>query len=331
MVTGAISIAEKRQAVVKKYEEILGRNKYSQARRSYAFKKYSDGKYYSDCSSSIALAYKYAGYPFYDNNGSYNLNTVGMYRANSLKEVPVVIKNGVIQNPEVLQLGDMLLFAGSDSSRKYAGYVGHVEMVGKISGTKVTLYGHGSGTPRATEMNAYCKKRYASKTNTGLGHKGLIKVVRFFTDGEDGVLLSRGSKGEAVKQLQRNLMQLGYALPKYADDGDFGTETYDAVVQFQKENGLPVTGIYTEDTDKVMQEKLGKPAAPETPEAPKGKRLVITGNSVNIRTGPGTEYTAIHTADKGETFAVPDTEGWTPIDYGGHTYWCSDKYSDVKG
>lgn len=194
MVTGAISIAEKRQAVVRKYEEILGRNKYSQAKRSYAFKKYSDGKYYSDCSSSIALAYKEAGYPFYDNNGSYNPNTVGMYRADSLTEVPVQIKNGVIQNPEILALGDMLLFAGSDSSRKYAGYVGHVEMVGKISGTKITLYGHGSGTPRATEMNAYCKKRYASKTKTGLGHKGLIKVVRFFR--EETEKISGGPKVE---------------------------------------------------------------------------------------------------------------------------------------
>lgn len=320
--------AEKRAAVVKKYEEILGRNKYSQAKRSYAFKKYSDGRYYSDCSSSIALAYKYAGYPCYDNNGSYNPNTVGMYTAKSLVEVPVKIKNGVIQNPEILELCDMLLFAGSDSSRKYAGYVGHVEMVGKISGSKITLYGHGSGTPRATEMNAYCKKRYGQKTKTGLGHKGLIKVVRFFADGEDGVLLSRGSKGEAVKQLQQNLMKLGYKLPKYGDDGDFGTETYEQVAKFQKDNGLPVTGIYTEDTDKVMQEKLGKPAAPE---APKGKQLVITGDSVNIRTGPGKEYTVIHTAHKGDKFEVPDTEGWNPVKYGGHVYWASDTYSDMEG
>lgn len=322
--------AEKRAAVVKKYEEILGRNKYSQAKRSYAFKKYSDGKYYSDCSSSIALAHKYAGFPFYDNNGSYNPNTVGMYTAKSLVEVPVKIKSGVIQNPEILELCDMLLFAGSDSSRKYAGYVGHVEMVGKISGGKITLYGHGSGTPRATEMNAYCKKRYSSKTSTGLGHKGLIKVVRFFNDGDDGVLLSRGSKGDAVKRLQQNLMKLGYKLPKYADDGDYGTETYEQVVKFQKDNGLPVTGIYTEDTDKVMLEKLGKPAESAAPAEPKGKRLVITGNSVNIRTGPGTEYTPIHTANKGEVFEIPNTDGWNPLEYGGHVYWASDKYSDVK-
>ena len=327
MVATPITAAEKRMAVIAKYEEILGRNKYSQAKRSYAFKKYSDGKYYSDCSSSIALAYKYAGYPFYDNSGSYNPNTVGMYKADSLVEVPVEIKNGVIQNPEVLQLADMLLFAGSDSSRKYAGYVGHVEMVGKINGSKITLYGHGSGTPRATEMNAYCKKRYGQKTKTGLGHKGLIKVVRFFAD-DGGIHLSRGSMGDAVKQLQLNLMKLGYDLPKYGDDGDFGSETEGKLKEFQKDYGLTVNGVYTETVDKTMQALLGNSSAP-VPTV--GKGLVITGNSVNIRTGPGTEYTIIHTAKKGDKFEVPETEGWEPLKFGGHVYWVSDNYSKLEG
>lgn len=60
--------------------------------------------------------------------------------------------------------------------------VGHVEMVAKISGKTVTIYGHGSGTPRSTEMNAYCKSRYAKKTSTKLGHRGLIRVRRFIQD-----------------------------------------------------------------------------------------------------------------------------------------------------
>ena len=319
----AVTANEKRLAVVKKYEEILGRNKYSQAKRSYAFKKYSDGKYYSDCSSSIALAHKYAGYPFYDNNGSYNPNTVGMYTANSLKEVPVKIKNGVIQNPEILKLTDMLLFAGSDSSRKYAGYVGHVEMVGKISGSKITLYGHGSGTPRATEMNTYCKKRYGQKTKTGLGHKGLIKVVRFFTC-NDEIYISKGMKGEEVKKLQQNLMKLGYDLREYKDDGDFGDETEKAVKKFQEDRGLTVTGVYNDETHKAMQAALGGKIDP----MPEGKTLTITGGSVNIRTGPGTEYTIIHTAQKGDKFEIPETDGWNPLKYGGHVYWASGNLSE---
>lgn len=171
-----MTATEKRAAVVKKYEEILGRNKYSQPRRDYCYKKYSDGKYYSDCSSSVSYAYKEAGYSF----GI--LNTVGMYQSAKLVDVPAIIKSGIIQNPEILRPGDMLLFAGTDTSRAYAGYVGHVEMVAKIGGKTVTIYGHGSGTPRSTEMNAYCKSRYAKKTSTKLGHRGLIRVRRFIQD-----------------------------------------------------------------------------------------------------------------------------------------------------
>lgn len=171
-----MTASEKRNAVVAKYKVILGRNNYSQKKRDYCYKKYSDGKYYSDCSSSVSYAYKEAGFSF----GI--LNTVGMYNSSKLVDVPVVIKNGIIQNPEVLRIGDKLLFAGEDSSRASAGYVGHVEMVAKISGKTVTIYGHGSGTPRSTEMNAYCKSRYAKKTSTKLGHRGLIKVRRFIQD-----------------------------------------------------------------------------------------------------------------------------------------------------
>lgn len=171
-----MTASEKRNAVIKKYDVILGRNKYSQPKRDYCYKKYSDGKYYSDCSSSVSYAYKEAGYSF----GI--LNTVGMYQSKKLVDVPVTIKSGIIQNPEVLRPGDMLLFAGTDTSRAYAGYVGHVEMVAKISGSKVTIYGHGSGTPRSAEMNAYCKSRFSSKTKTKVGNKGLIKVRRFIQD-----------------------------------------------------------------------------------------------------------------------------------------------------
>lgn len=250
-----MTASEKRAAVVRKYESILGRNKYSQAKRGYAFKKYSDGKYYSDCSSSIALSYKEAGFPFKDNNGNTNPNTPGMYTSKYLKDVPVVIKSGIIQNPEVLQPGDMLLFARTDSSRKYADYVGHVEMVGKVSGKTVTLYGHGSGTPRATDMNSYCKSQYAKKTSTPIGNKGLLKVRRFIWD--------------------------------------------------------DATTIETVD---------GK------------DYVVITGGSVNIRSGPGTNYPSLDIANKGEKYPAVDTSGWKTVDLGSMVGWVSEKYSDeVKG
>lgn len=169
---------EKRLAVRNAYREIIGRNFYSQSLRNYCYVKFSDGKYYSDCSSSISHAYKKAGFGF----GI--LNTVGMYGNKDFQKVAVTIKGGIIQNPAQLRIGDMLLFAGKDSSRKASGYVGHVEMVGEISGDKITLYGHGSGNPSKKELNEYCKKRFAMKSGTALGHCGLIRVMRFIRDDE---------------------------------------------------------------------------------------------------------------------------------------------------
>lgn len=64
--------------------------------------------------------------------------------------------------------------------------------------------------------------------------------------------LKKGSKGEYVKKLQKRLMELGYSLPKYGADGDFGNETIEAVKAFQKDHGLTVDGIVGEKTWKAM-------------------------------------------------------------------------------
>lgn len=50
--------------------------------------------------------------------------------------------------------------------------------------------------------------------------------------------LSVGSKGDAVVTLQKRLLELGYKLPRYGADGDFGNETKEAVIAFQK-NAFP--------------------------------------------------------------------------------------------
>lgn len=196
-----MTAAEKREAVAAKYRTIIGRNLYSQDRRRYCYTKYSDGKYYSDCSSSISLTYKECGMDF----GV--LNTVGMYQSKDLVDVDVPIKNGQIQDISKLRVGDMLLFAGTDSSRSYAGYVGHVEMVGEIKGNTVYLYGHGSGNPKRHEMTAYCKSRYNSKTSTKLGHKGLIRVRRFIRDDATPAPEPEKSTGKVIEAGTWNLRQ----------------------------------------------------------------------------------------------------------------------------
>lgn len=55
--------------------------------------------------------------------------------------------------------------------------------------------------------------------------------------------LKRGMRGEDVRKLQMRLMELGYELPKYGADGEYGKETVEAVKAFQLDRGLEADGI----------------------------------------------------------------------------------------
>ncbi len=54
--------------------------------------------------------------------------------------------------------------------------------------------------------------------------------------------INKGSKGLEVSKLQNRLLKLGYKLPKYGADGDYGNETYEAVKSYQSDNALAVSG-----------------------------------------------------------------------------------------
>lgn len=307
---------EARLAVRNKYREMIGRNHYSQNLRNYAFTPYTDGKYYSDCSSSISYAYKEAGYGF----GI--LNTVGMWESEKLTDVPVIIKSGQVTNPDVLRIGDMLLYAGTDNGRAKWGYVGHVEMVGEINGSTIMLYGHGSGLAKSHEMTAYNRYRYQQSSSTPIGNTGLIRVRRYIqSDGETTHGLKRGDKGAEVANLQRALLSLGYPLPKYGADGDFGEETEQAVTHFQAEHGLTASGIADKDTLEAI-------AAAQ--QDPGGSIVKVTGASVNVRVGNGTEYSTYGVVSKGMTFAWVATaeNGWFAIKCGDQVLWISNKMSE---
>ena len=62
--------------------------------------------------------------------------------------------------------------------------------------------------------------------------------------------LHNGSQGEKVWKLQERLQALGY----YTDavDGQFGQGTRDAVIAFQKKNGLETDGYAGEETQRVL-------------------------------------------------------------------------------
>ena len=62
--------------------------------------------------------------------------------------------------------------------------------------------------------------------------------------------LHNGSQGEKVWKLQERLQALGYYMD--AVDGQFGPGTRDAVIAFQKKNGLDADGLAGEETQRVL-------------------------------------------------------------------------------
>jgi len=141
-----------------KYKTILGRNGYNQGLRSYVYSAYK-GKYYSDCSSSGCATFKAIGYnvPL--------LNTAGIYQSSLFTEVKVNIKNGHITNPEVLKVGDCILFRGSDPLRPKQ--IGHVEYVYEIKGSsdKKEDSVKDAGSSATSKYFKACASKYTSLTD----------------------------------------------------------------------------------------------------------------------------------------------------------------------
>ena len=141
------------------YKTILGRNSYNQSLRSYVYAPYK-GKYYSDCSSSGCATFKKIGYsvPL--------LNTAGIYTSSLFETVPVKIENGHITNPEILKVGDAILFVGSDPSRPKQ--IGHVEFIYTITST--------AKKPTLNKENSSYYPKCASKCTTISSALDSIKV-----------------------------------------------------------------------------------------------------------------------------------------------------------
>lgn len=118
-----------RAKFVHNYRTILGRNNYSQEKRQYVYRPSKDGRYYSDCSSSGCSTFQRIGH-----SDVPLLSTAGIHGSSLFETVFITIQNGHITNPELLKVGDCLLFRGNDPSRPLQ--IGHVEYVYAMPDTK---------------------------------------------------------------------------------------------------------------------------------------------------------------------------------------------------
>ena len=125
---------------------------------------------------------------------------------------------------------------------------------------------------------------------------------------------------------------------------------------FQARSGLKQDGQYGENTHKALmaavsdseeaeQEPAEEPAVDPAPEAvveqpgkaeveepAKTAMVEITGDSVNIRKGNGTQYGRITTVNRGATFEYVATaaNGWNAVAVNGQVGWVSGQYSKIE-
>lgn len=70
--------------------------------------------------------------------------------------------------------------------------------------------------------------------------------------------LKKGCKGDDVRELQNNLIKIGYKLQRYGADGSFGSETMYAVQRFQRDNDIAITGIVDKETYAAIDRLKGE-------------------------------------------------------------------------
>lgn len=143
-------------------------------------------------------------------------------------------------------------------------------------------------------------------------------------------ILRNGDEGADVKQMQTNLIRLGYSCGKWGADGDFGDATEIALKKFQEEHGLTADGVFGEQTREMMDRAI---ADLETPR--NDPRMVkISGGNCYIRSAPDTSGKIIGVAHDGEVFdygGQTSENGWNLIDCKSVNGWVSGKYSRLVG
>lgn len=152
------------------------------------------------------------------------------------------------------QAGDAILFTNTKGQTTHIGIV-----TGCKDGRVYTIEGNTSSVAGMDANGGCCREKSYSLTYNriaGYGRPDYGEQVESDDPVEVPIevpalgsrTLRRGCAGEDVRELQRKLMSLGYDLPKFSADGDFGGETEKAVLAFQRDKKLTADGIVGEKT-----------------------------------------------------------------------------------
>ena len=228
--------------------------------------------------------------------------------------------------------GDVIYFYSSAKGR-----IGHVGIVTKVTAKTVyTIEGNTSGASKlvtngggvraksysltSTYIDGYGRPPYASVTPTTTDTTAPTTDTTAPTTAKLGDrILKNGCEGADVKELQLDLIKLGYDCGKWGADGEYGDATEKAVKSFQRDHGLDVDGEAGPLTLAVMTNA--------------DKRFVrVTAEAVNVRRGPGMQYGILGVVHKGDRLPYQGQtfdNGWHLVEYSKQNAAISGAYTEV--
>lgn len=142
-------------------------------------------------------------------------------------------------------------------------------------------------------------------------------------------ILKNDMEGNDVKELQTNLIRLGYDCGKWGADGDFGDATEMAVRRFQVNNGLVVDGEFGPKSLAAMNKAMAELDKP-IEEPP--KEVKIEGGNCYVRSEPNTsgdKYGVAHEGDRLLYQNETSENGWLRVMFKDKIGWVSGKYGKL--
>ena len=229
--------------------------------------------------------------------------------------------------------GDVIYFYSTAKGR-----IGHVGIVYKVSGSTVyTIEGNTSGASTLVTNGGGVKKKSYSMSSTYIDGYGSVDYSA--VDGSAPItqvgyalgdrILSNGSTGTDVVDLQNKLISLGYSCGSWGADGDFGDATEQAVRKFQAEHPpLDVDGEYGPLSHAAMLAALKAAAVPKNP-----RKIKIIGGNCYVRSAPvvkdGNKLGIVYEGTELEYQGQTDENGWHLVIYNGQNAWVSGKYGKL--
>lgn len=236
--------------------------------------------------------------------------------------------------------GDVVYFYSSAKGR-----IGHVGIVYNVSNSTVyTIEGNTSGASTLVTNGGGVRKKSYSLTSTYIDGYGSVDYSLIAADGWDTPTASvekiyklgdralyNYTEGEDVKELQKALISLGFSCGSYGADGEFGDCTEMAVREFQKANGLAVTGRYTKTDHKALVTAL----TGQNIEAPADKAKYVevgAGYKCYVREEPNTDgkiLGVVYAYQNFEFRGITSEAGWYAVKYEEYDAWISGKYTKL--